>query len=210
MHDRLVHVVDDDAPFRESVALLLTASGYTVAEHPDGMSFLDTVSAAPSGCALVDVSMPGLDGLAIQQTLKERGVAIPVVLMTAQANVPMAVSAMKAGAIDFIEKPFELPDLIAAIEAALALDRTPEDPELAAFRRRVAGLTDREREVLGGIVAGLPTKVIAYNLGISPRTVDAHRARIAARLHVTGVPNLIRLSLAAGVTGTKGGGTSPG
>lgn len=200
MPKRLVHIVDDDAPFRASVALLLRESGYAVAEHPDGVRFLDAVGSAPSGCALVDVSMPGLDGLALQRALKERGIAMPLILMTARASVPTAVRAMKDGAIDFIEKPFDLPDLLAAIDAALARCAAPEDPEVAAFRERLADLTDREHEVLGGIVAGLPTKVIAFNLGISPRTVDAHRAKIAARLHVSGVPNLIRLAIAAGVT----------
>jgi two-component system response regulator FixJ len=199
MPKRLVHIVDGDTPFRASVALLLEESGYAVAQHPDGMSFLNAVGNAPSGCALVDVSMPGLDGLALQRVLKERGIDIPLIFMTACARVPMAVRAMKGGAIDFIEKPFELPELLGAINAALARSAAPEDPELAAFREHLADLTDRELEVLRGIVAGLPTKVIAFNLGISPRTVDAHRAKIAARLRVSGVPNLIRLAIAAGV-----------
>ncbi|WP_431855346.1 response regulator transcription factor [Azospirillum sp.] len=199
--------MDDDTPFRESVALLLEADGYAVAEHPDGASFLDAIDSDPSGCALVDVSMPGLDGLALQQVLKERGIAIPLVLMTARASVPLAVRAMKAGAVDFVEKPFEHRTLLSAIDMALARTATPDDPELAVFRERLTDLTNREHEVLQGIVAGLPTKLIAFNLGISPRTVDAHRANIAARLHVSGVPNLIRLAIAAGVQRMSSGST---
>lgn len=201
MPEHLVHVVDDDAPFRRSIALMLAECGFAVMEHPDGWSFVRAVQARAAGCGLVDVSLPDLDGIDLQQMLKDRGITMPLVFMTGRAAVPMVVRAMKAGAIDFIEKPFERRALLSAINAALARCDAPEDPELAEFRTRLAKLSGREREVLNGIVAGMSTRVIACRLGISPRTVDAHRAKIGARLHVSGLPNLIRLSLAAGVTG---------
>lgn len=201
MPEQLVHIVDDDAGFRRSAALMLAECGYAVTEHPDGWSFVRAAQGGAPGCALVDVSLPDLDGIELQQMLKDRGITMPLVFMTGRAAVPMVVRAMKAGAVDFIEKPFERRALLSAIDAALARCAAAEDPELAEFRTRLARLSDREREVLNGVVAGMPTRVIAGRLGISPRTVDAHRAKIGARLQVSGLPNLIRLSLAAGVTG---------
>lgn len=202
-----VHVVDDDAPFRDSLRLMLEACGLAVIDFACGRSFVDHAARAPGGCALVDVNMPDLNGLALQELLNERGLAMPVILMTGQADVPMAVRAMKAGAVDFIEKPFSLDTVLGAIAAAGARSPpaaslpavAPDDPALAAFRSRLADLTPREREILEAVVAGSPTKVIAYDLGISPRTVHVHRARVGDKLGVTGLPNLVRLALAAGV-----------
>ncbi len=198
MTDRLVHVVDDDPAFRESVVLMLEACGLRTLEYGSGEAFLGALGSSVEGCALLDVAMPGLDGLAVQDALAARRLDLPVIVMTGRADVPLAVRAMKAGAVDFIEKPFTMETLRLAVDAALSRARTPPDPELAAFRERLAGLTAREREVLQGIVAGWPTKVIAHRLGISPRTVDAHRVHIGEKLAVTGLPNLIRLALAAG------------
>lgn len=203
MADRLVHIVDDDAPFRDSLRLMLEAHGFRVSEFSSGRSFVDGVEKAPAGCALVDVNMPELDGLALQELLNERGIAIPVIVMTGVADVPTAVRAMKAGAVDFIEKPFELATVLGAIGTALGRAAGPAsgDPQVAAFRSRLADLTPREREILEAVVAGNPTKVIAYDLDISPRTVHVHRARIGDKLGVTGLSNLVRLALAAGVSG---------
>ena len=135
--------------------------------------------------------------------LNARGIGIPLIIMTGRADVPTAVRAMKAGAVDFIEKPFEPVTVFEAIEAAHARLQppVPDDPGVAAFRSRLADLTPREREVLEAVVGGNPTKVIAYHLDISPRTVHVHRARIGEKLNVTGLSNLVRLALAAGVTG---------
>jgi len=204
MADGLIHVVDDSTSFRESLRLMLEASGFTVQEHHGGRAFLDAIAAVPEGCALVDITMPDLDGLALQEEMKRRGIGVPVVIMTGNADVSKAVRAMKAGAVDFIEKPFALTPLLASIK--MAQTRLPpssprEGPQLAAFRSRLPSLTDREREILEAVVAGHATKTIAHRLVISPRTVDAHRARIGEKLGVAGVPNLIRLALAAGVTG---------
>ncbi len=203
MPDRLVHIVDDDAPFRDSLRLMLEGHGFRVEEFASGLSFVETIEHAPAGCALVDVNMPELDGLALQEHLNERGVSIPVIVMTGAADVPTAVRAMKAGAVDFIEKPFELATVLEAIGTALGRAAVPadDDPQVAAFRARLADLTPREREILQAVVAGNPTKVIAYDLDISPRTVHVHRARISDKLGVTGLSNLVRLALAAGVSG---------
>ena len=203
MVDRLVHIVDDDEPFRDSLRLMLEAHGFRVAEFASGRAFADTVEDVASGCALVDVNMPELDGLALQEHLNDRGIAIPVIVMTGVADVPTAVRAMKAGAVDFIEKPFELATVLEAIGTALGRIPAPatDDPHVTAFRARLGDLTPREREILEAVVAGNPTKVIAYDLDISPRTVHVHRARISDKLGVTGLSNLVRLALAAGVSG---------
>ena len=202
MSERLVQIVDDDGAFRDSLRLMLEAHGYAVAEFASGRKFVDTIEATPTGCALVDVNMPELDGLALQELLNSLGVTIPVIIMTGAADVPTAVRAMKAGAVDFIEKPFDLSTVQVAIDTALGRVVAPaaaDDPRLAAFRTRLDDLTPREREILETVVGGNPTKVIAYELDISPRTVHVHRARIGDKLGVTGLSNLVRLALAAGV-----------
>ena len=202
MPERLVQIVDDDGAFRDSLRLMLEVHGYAVAEFASGREFVDALESAPGGCALVDVNMPELDGLALQELLNSRGIAIPVIIMTGAADVPTAVRAMKAGAVDFIEKPFELSTVLTAIDSALGRVVAPaaaDDPRLAAFRIRLDDLTPREREILETVVGGNPTKVIAYELDISPRTVHVHRARIGDKLGVTGLSNLVRLALAAGV-----------
>ncbi len=205
MADGLIHVVDDSTSFRESLRLMLEASGFSVREHHDGRAFLDAITPRPCGCALVDITMPDLDGLALQEQLNSRGIDVPVVIMTGNADVPKAVRAMKAGAVDFIEKPFVLKTLLAAIAAAQARlsvsPSVPDDPQLASVRVRLSDLTGREREILEAVVAGHTTKTIAHRLGISPRTVDAHRARVSDKLGVVGLSNLVRLALAAGVVG---------
>lgn len=199
MSDRIVHIVDDDQLFRASVAVMLESNGYVAVEHADGHSFANHVDSGAVGCALIDLAMPGLDGLALQDLINAKGAAVPVVIMTGLADVATAVRAMKAGAVDFIEKPFEMSALLAAVAAAHQRVARQDAPELAAFRERLTTLTGREREILASVISGRPTKIIAYELGISPRTVDAHRIRIAEKLQVSGLSNLIRLGLAANV-----------
>lgn len=196
-----LHLVDDDAGFRASLATLLRTMGYRVEEYEGGRAFAAAAAGAAPGCALVDVCMPDLDGVTLLEDLAMQAIAMPVIILTGNATVPMAVQAMKAGAVDFLEKPFRPEALRMAVDSALARNGTAAlRTGTADFAGRLATLTPREREVLEGVVAGLPTKVIAYRLGISARTVDVHRARINDKLQVRGLSNLIRAALAAGVT----------
>jgi two-component system response regulator FixJ len=192
-----IHIVDDDADFRESLRLLLELKGFTVEEYTDAQAFAK-VAAAASGCALVDVNMPGMDGISLSEALVRDGARVPIVIMTGNADIPMAVRAMRAGAVDFIVKPLDHEKLMEAIERALQA-APAEDPALAAFRARLPNLSPREMQILAAVVGGHPTKVIAYRLDISPRTVHAHRLSIGEKLGVTGLSNLVRLALAAGV-----------
>ncbi len=201
--DRLVHIVDDDGPFRDSLRLMLEAHGFEVCEYNSGPSFIEASEGPLMGCALVDVNMPELTGLALQELLNSRNIAVPVIIMTGVADVSTAVRAMKAGAVDFIEKPFELATVLHAIQSALCrvAPNEEESPDITDFKARLSNLTSRERQILEAVVAGSPTKIIAYELNISPRTVHAHRARIGNKLGVTGLSNLVRLAITSGVKG---------
>jgi two-component system response regulator FixJ len=212
MSDRLVHVVDDDDAVRRSLSLLLRAAGYTVQEHVSAEAMLATVEAVPpiaGACAIVDVRMAGMDGLALQQRLAERpGPPIPVVIVTGHADVPLAVQAMRNGAVDFIEKPYPPGRMLAAVAdaqqigqaaASLPPGRRRNDREAQEAIARLAALTAREREVLAALVAGKSNKMIARDLGLSPRTVEAHRAALMDRLSVKSLAEAIRLALAGGM-----------
>jgi two-component system response regulator FixJ len=198
---RLVHIVDDEDAIRRSASFMLKTSGFAVESWPSGVAFLKEVRHAVLGCILLDVRMPEMDGLEVQQVLIERGVRMPVIVLTGHADVSVAVRAMRAGASDFIEKPFEKAVLLAAIENAFAwLD----DKDSRASRAKeaslvIAGLTPRERDVLEGLAHGLPNKSIAYDLGISPRTVEIHRANIMTKLGVRSLSEALRLAFAAGL-----------
>jgi two-component system response regulator FixJ len=196
--ERTVYVVDDDAGVRRSLERLLDAAGFNTISYETSVAFLASAPSLSSGCVLLDVRMPGMDGLTLQARLAKLGNHLPVVVITGQADVPTAVRAMKAGAIDFVEKPYNDDVLVRAIELALSLprqsDRTREAAEAA---ERVAALSPRERQVLDALVAGRPNKVIAYDLGISVRTVEVHRARMMERLGVRQLAEAIRLSVMA-------------
>ena len=216
MSERLVHVVDDDDAVRRSLSLLLRAAGYTVHEHRSAEALLDALAAGPpvpGSCAVVDVRMAGMDGLALQQRLSQGGMPIPVVIVTGHADVPLAVQAMRNGAVDFIEKPYPpgrmlaaVADAQAAATAAAAAPPAPptgrrrSDREAEAAIARLAALTGREREVLAALVAGKSNKVIARDLGLSPRTVEAHRAALMDRLSVKSLAEAIRLAVVGGMT----------
>ena len=199
MTEKLVYLVDDEEAIRRSAGFMLRTSGFKVESFASGVEFLKDVRDLPLGCVLLDIRMPGMDGLEVQQALIERGVAMPVVIMTGHGDVNIAVRAMKAGAIDFIEKPFEKAVLMAALDQAQArLDRSGQrrtNAEEAATRLKI--LTPREREVLDGLVEGLPNKTIAFDLGISPRTVEIHRANVMAKLEVRSLSEALRLAFAA-------------
>lgn len=194
-----IHVVDDDFAVRDSLRVLLESSGFVAQTHDSGKAFLAT---APTlcGCVLIDVRMPELDGLQLQQRLGERGIRLPVIVMTGQGDIPVAVRAMKAGAVDFLEKPFHDEQLLSAVRRALEQNRRLREIETAASgaASRLAALTAREREVLDLLVVGLPTKAIANELAVSPRTIEVHRGRVFEKLQAHSLPELVRLVLAAG------------
>jgi two-component system response regulator FixJ len=196
---RVIHLVDDDAAVRRSVGFMLKTSGHQVQAYESGLELLKNSSKLDDGCILLDIRMPGMDGLEVQQALQERGVALPVIIMTGHGDVGLAVKAMKAGAVDFIEKPFEKATLIASIEEAFGrLSRK----EATGDRKkdadvRLHALTPRERDVLNGLAEGLPNKTIAYDLGISPRTVEIHRANLMSKLEVRSLSEALRIAFAA-------------
>jgi two-component system, LuxR family, response regulator FixJ len=199
-----VFVVDDDDAVRESLQLLLEANGFRVETFANGPKFLEALPPAPHGCALVDVRMPEMGGIEVQQELKRRGIDLPVIVITGHGDVPLAVKAMQAGAADFIEKPFTDETIRAGIERAIALDRAAEDQRSATSRIRehAAQLTAREREVLEHLVAGHPNKVIAHRMSISPRTVEIHRARVMEKMQARSLSELVRMAIEAGLVAT--------
>jgi two-component system response regulator FixJ len=196
--DQPIYIVDDDEAVRDSLSLLLEARGYTVRSFASAPQFLAAAPSLRPGCLIADIRMPDMDGLELQRRLAEQAFPLPLIVITGHGDVPLAVRAMKAGAIDFIEKPFTAETILNS--TAVALDRLAEprdrDPTAAA---RLALLTPREREVLLGLLAGLPNKSIAYDLAISPRTVEIHRARIMDKMGARSLSELIRTSLAAGI-----------
>ena len=198
--DRNVYVVDDDEAIRRSAGFMLKTSGYHVTSYISGVAFLKAVRELPLGCVLLDVRMPEIDGLQVQKELKAHGIAFPVIIMTGHGDVSVAVTAMKAGAIDFIEKPFEKATLIEALNHAFAridqLGHRLTSMEQAIIR--LASLTPRECDVLRGLVEGLPNKTIGYDLGISPRTVEIHRANLMGKLDVRSLSEALRIAFAAG------------
>jgi len=192
-----VHVIDHDDAIRRALALLFRSAGIPVETHLSGSAFLEalpTLNEDAVGCVLTDVRMPGLDGLELLRRLKQRGFRRPVLVMTAHGDVAMAVRAMKAGAVDFVEKPFDDEVLLAAAEAALGTPQAFGAARAHDAAERMALLSPREREVLDLLVAGKPNKLIARDLGLSPRTVEVHRARLMARLGVGSLAEAVRLA----------------
>jgi two-component system response regulator FixJ len=196
---RLVHLVDDDEAIRRSVGFMLKTSGFNVRTYESGIELMKAAGGLETGCILLDIRMPGMDGLEVQKALREKGVGLPVIIMTGHGDVSLAVQAMKAGAVDFIEKPFEKAVLLSGIEHAMErLKRsaaTQDRADEAIVRLQV--LTPREREVLDGLAKGLPNKTIAYDLGISPRTVEIHRANVMSKLGVRSLSEALRIAFAA-------------
>jgi two-component system response regulator FixJ len=194
--DRTVHVVDDDAAVRRSLERLLDAAGFRVVSYDSSLAFLQAARGLSGGCVLLDVRMPGMDGLEVQARLNQLNVSLPVIMMTGHGDVPSAVRAMKAGAVDFLEKPFDDETLLRTIEVGLAGKPGRERDALQAAQR-IATLSPRECEVLDGLLAGRPNKVIAFDLGISVRTVEVHRARMMERLGTRQLAGAIRLAIMA-------------
>jgi two-component system response regulator FixJ len=196
---RTVHLVDDDDAVRRSVGFMLKTSGHRVLSYASGLDLLAASKVLAEGCILMDIRMPGMDGLEVQEALRERGVALPVVIMTGHGDIALAVRAMKAGAIDFIEKPFDKPILMASLEQGFASLSTAADLHGRAKDAlvRLQVLTGRERQVLDGLADGLPNKTIAFDLGISPRTVEIHRANLMTKLQVRSLSEALRIAFAA-------------
>lgn len=198
---RLIHIVDDEDAIRRSASFMLKTSGFAVTTWASGVDFLKNIRTLEPGCILLDVRMPEMDGLEVQQALTERGVALPVIVLTGHGDVSIAVRAMKAGAVDFIEKPFEKAVLLEAIEAGFARLRDASARAANATEAEVliAALTPREQDVLKGLAHGFPNKTIAHDLGISPRTVEVHRANLMTKLKVRSLSEALRIAFAAGL-----------
>ncbi|MEQ8744181.1 response regulator [Parasphingorhabdus sp.] len=198
---QIVFVLDDDDAVREALGTLLQAKGYAVRAYESAEAFLEELNPALSGCILLDVRMPGLSGPELQERLLDMNVSLPVIMITGNADLPTAVKTMKAGAIDFIEKPFEKGALLESVEKALALSAKQHAQAVSTdnWERNLGKLTPRERQVLEQIVQGHPNKIAAFHLGISQRTVEVHRSRIIEKLEARNFSHLIRMAIAAEV-----------
>lgn len=192
-----VFVVDDDQAMRNSLKWLISSVGMRVECFGSADEFLASHHAGGAGCLLLDVRMPGMSGLELQEVLVDRGITLPVIIITGHGDVPMAVRAMKAGAVEFIEKPFNDELLLDAIRRALALDEKQRDlqQERAGVTERLAELTPREREVMEMVTEGMSNKEIAGQLGVSAKTVEAHRARVMEKMRAGSLAELVRMAL---------------
>jgi len=195
----VVHVVDDDVDVRKSLGFLLATADFAVRLYESATAFLATEPKEVEGCIVTDVRMPGIDGIEFLRQLKSRGLSVPVIVMTGHADVALAVQAMKEGAADFIEKPFDDQILIDSLRSALNHRSHPiaAHPQSTEIRKNLATLSERERQVLDGLVSGLPNKTIAYDLGISPRTVEIHRANVMSKMGAGSLSHLVRMALIA-------------
>jgi len=194
---QIVHVIDDDDALRDSVRLFLVNEGLSVRTYASATDFLDGLESAPAGCVVTDVRMPGMSGMDLLAHIAGRGLALPVIVVTGHADVPLAVRAMKQGAIDLLEKPFQADELIGAVRRALALgkDSQANEADTQEILARLATLSVRENEVLDRLIKGQPNKIIAYEMGISPRTVEVHRANVMKKTQAGSLSELVRMFL---------------
>jgi two-component system, LuxR family, response regulator FixJ len=203
----VVHVIDDDEALRESLAFLLGTAHLAVRTYESATAFLDGLPRAEPGCIITDVRMPGISGVELLRRLKSLEAPFPVIVITGHGDVPLAVEAMKLGAVDFLEKPFEDDALVAAVQSALG--RHQHDARHAAEKaeifERIASLSERERQVLDGLVAGNPNKTIAFDLGISPRTVEIYRANVMTKTKAKSLSELVRMALVGGLLSRASG-----
>lgn len=195
----VISVVDDDAAARTSLRLLLRSLGLAATTYDCAAAFLTAYDPTQPGCLLLDIRMPGMSGLELQQILNQRGIASPIVFVTGHGDIPMAVEAMQHGAFDFLQKPFRDQDLLDCVQRALAKDRAIREGLRGreTIRQRLASLTGREHDVLALVAAGAPNKVIAHKLGISQRTVEIHRARVMEKMSADSLAALVRMTLIA-------------
>ncbi len=198
---RFVHVIDDDDALRDSLRFLLTSAKFDVKTYETATIFLAGLPQIKGGCIVTDVRMPQLSGIELLRRLKSMSIDLPVIVMTGHGDVALAVNAMKEGAIEFLEKPFDDETLLKAVR--IALDRygkdAKKDAEKARIREKLNSLSQRERDVLGGLIAGHPNKIIASNLKISPRTVEIYRAHVMTKMDADSLSELVRMSLLAGL-----------
>jgi two-component system response regulator FixJ len=199
----VVHVIDDDQAMRESLAFLLSTVGLEVQTYESAVAFLKVAREVDAGCVITDVRMPELSGVDLLRQLRELKLAIPVIVITGHGDVPLAVEAMKIGALDFLEKPFDDEVLLASVRSALSqLDQDQKRrAERGEIEARLASLSNRERDVLEGLVAGHANKQIAYDLGISPRTIEIYRANLMTKMQAASLSDLVRMALIAGIVG---------
>ena len=195
----MVHVVDDDDAMRHSLLFLLECAGLEARSYESALAFLDRLEAMERGCIVTDVRMPGMSGLELVAALKAKAIADPVIVITGHGDVPLAVEAMKAGVSDFLEKPFDDQQLLSAVRRALDASGSivAQQAERREIEERVAALSGREREVLDGLVEGKPNKIIAFDLGISARTVEIYRANVMTKMQAKSLSELVRMSLSA-------------
>jgi two-component system, LuxR family, response regulator FixJ len=202
--DAVVHVIDDDEAMRDSLAFLLRAARVEVQTYESASVFLESLPKIKPGCIVTDVRMPGTSGIDLLKRLRQLNVVMPVIVITGHGDVPLAVEAMKSGAADFLEKPFDDDVLLAAIRAALNVQATDSERQAsrAAINDKLTALSNREREVLEGLVAGHPNKTIAYDLGISARTVEIYRANVMTKMEAKSLSELVRMALVGGIFDT--------
>jgi len=201
----VVHVIDDDEAARQSLAFLLRAHDIEVRTYESAAAFLNAAGHVEPGCIVTDVRMPEISGIELLRRLKELKISLPAIVVTGHGDVPLAVEAMKIGAADFLEKPFDDAAMLNAVRSALARqnDDSRREAERAGINARLAALSNREREVLQGLVAGQVNKQIAFDLGISPRTVEIYRANLMTKMQAASLSELVRMALTAGIVGTK-------
>lgn len=199
MNSGPVYIVDDDPAIRDALQLLLATEGLSVQAFPSALAFLDVVGEASAGCVVADVRMPEMSGIDMLAELRRRNVLLPVIIITGHGDVPLAVEAMKRGAIDFLEKPFDDEALLASVRRGLSSANAgkPWSAEDQEIIDRLAHLTKREREILEKLVEGRSNKVIAHELGISVRTAEVHRANVMTKMRARNLAELIRMVLAA-------------
>lgn len=199
----VVHVIDDDDAVRDSISFLLSTSKIAVETHESAVEFLRILPRIGSGCIVTDIRMSSISGMDLIRQLRERGAKMPVIVVTGHGDVPLAVEAMRLGAADFIEKPFDDEVLLAAIRGALSRGRDEGERThlVADIQQKAATLSERERQVLDGLVAGQPNKVIAFDLGISPRTVEIYRANVMSKMQAGSLSELVRMAIVAGPFG---------
>jgi two-component system response regulator FixJ len=200
-----VHVIDDDEALRDSLTFLLRTARLDVLSYPSATAFLEALPEANLSCVITDVRMPGMSGIDLLRRLRERKISVPVIVITGHGDIPLAVEAMRIGAIDFLEKPFDDEVLIASVKAALRQKEgeAKRHGERAEIEGRLAALSNRERDVLGGLVAGRANKQIAFDLGISPRTVEIYRANLMSKMQAGSLSDLVRMALIAEIVGQE-------